>query len=298
MSESSQAAKLRRYRTASYDNARWQAFRPRAGDLFVCAPQKCGTTWTQTILASLIFPDGRLPDAVMTLSPWLESEVFPEQMIAQRLEAQTHRRFIKSHTPADGIPFFPGAKYIVVGRDGRDAFMSLCNHSQKLRPSLRDAMNARADANGLPRQPAWTGDVHEYFRQWLANADLLRHISSFWHRRDDPRLLFVHFNDLKADLSCEMRRIAEFCELEVTDELWPAVVHRCTFDAMSRRGDEIGEFERGYAGGWESFLFKGTNNRWRGVLDAEELACYASRVSQFLTPDAARWLEHGRHAQS
>ena len=44
------------------------------------------------------------------------------------LEAQKHRRFVKSHLAADGLRFFPQAKYIVVGRDTRDVFMSLWNH--------------------------------------------------------------------------------------------------------------------------------------------------------------------------
>ncbi len=45
----------------------------------------------------------------------------PADVMHPMLEAQTHRRFMKSHTAADGIPFFDDAKYIVVGRDGLDA---------------------------------------------------------------------------------------------------------------------------------------------------------------------------------
>ena len=49
---------LKPYRTAVYDNRRWARFTPRAADIFVCTPPKCGTTWTQTIVNSLIFQDG------------------------------------------------------------------------------------------------------------------------------------------------------------------------------------------------------------------------------------------------
>ena len=35
---------------------------------------------------------------------------------------------MKSHLAADGLRFFPQAKYIVVGHDTRDVFMSLFNH--------------------------------------------------------------------------------------------------------------------------------------------------------------------------
>src|SRR5207245_5576047 len=61
---------LRPYRTAVFDNRRWAGFEPRPGDIFVCTPPKCGTTWTQAIVASLLWPDGQAPGPVMTISPW------------------------------------------------------------------------------------------------------------------------------------------------------------------------------------------------------------------------------------
>ncbi|NQX94559.1 MAG: sulfotransferase domain-containing protein [Erythrobacter sp.] len=34
---------------------------------------------------------------------------------------------MKTHTPLDGLPYYPEAKYLCVTRDPRDAFMSLPN---------------------------------------------------------------------------------------------------------------------------------------------------------------------------
>ena len=62
---------LRPYRWAVSDNRRWKHFEYRPGDIFVCTPPKCGTTWMQTILASLLWPDGDIPGQVMTISPWI-----------------------------------------------------------------------------------------------------------------------------------------------------------------------------------------------------------------------------------
>lgn len=287
---------LRPYRHAVFDNRRWAEFTARPGDIFVCTPPKCGTTWTQTIVASLLWPDGKAPGPVMALSPWIEFEVFPMEVVRETIEAQTHRRFMKSHTPADGIPFFDDAKYIVVGRDGRDAFMSMCNHLDKFKDDVRGQLNLRASADGVPPMPGWEGDYHGYFRTWMDEAFHSVHIASFWERRYDPRILFVHFNDLKADLVGEMRRIATFLDVAVPEALWPAVVQRCTFDAMRERAAEIGEFEIAFEGGAKSFLFKGTNGRWRDVLTADEVAAYAKRVAELLPPDAVAWLERGRTA--
>ncbi len=47
------------YRSAIIDSSRWAAYNHRPGDILVCAPPKCGTTWMQTIVASLLWPDGK-----------------------------------------------------------------------------------------------------------------------------------------------------------------------------------------------------------------------------------------------
>ncbi len=293
---STDLSRLTPYRTAVFDNRRWSGFSERPGDIFVCTPPKCGTTWTQAIVASLLWPDGKAPAPVQMLSPWIEFELIPAGAVRTTLEAQTHRRFMKTHTPADGIPFFPDAKYLVVGRDGRDAFMSMCNHLERFKEDVRAGLNARAAADGVPLMPGWNGDVHGFFAQWLAEGFHLAHIASFWKLRADPRVLFVHYNDLKADLAGEMRRIADFLAIAVPDALWPEVVERCTFEAMRARSAEIGMFEIAFEGGAESFLFKGTNGRWRDVLTRDELEAYAKRVAASLPADAATWLERGRRS--
>ena len=288
-------SRLTPYKSAVSDNARWSDFEARPGDIFVCTPAKCGTTWTQTIVASLLWPDGPAPKSVMELSPWIEFQALPRELVHATLEAQTHRRFMKSHTPADGIPFFPEAKYLVVARDGRDAFMSLCNHMERFK--LVGMLNERALADGTPQIEGWTGDVHTYFAKWLEKSDHFHHLGTFWERRRDPRILLLHYNDLKADLAGEMRRIAEFLGIDVPASRWSAVVERCTFDGMRARPEEIGEMDFAFEGGVKGFLFKGTNGRWRDVLTADELEAYAKWVAAQVPPDAAEWIERGGRAQ-
>jgi aryl sulfotransferase len=286
---------LKPYRSAISDNRRWARFDPRPGDVYVCTPPKCGTTWTQTIVHSLMWPDGGGPLPVMTVAPWLEAEFNVLDETLALLAAQPHRRQIKTHTPADGIPFFDDARYIFVARDGRDAFMSWCNHRANMKRGIVDEVNQRALADGIPPMPQWDGDVHGFFAQWITDGALFRHVLTFWQRRSAPNLLLLHYNDLKSDLDGEMRRIADFLGLHVAAASWPAAVARCRFEAMQARGDEIGSF-RLFEGGSKSFLFKGSNGRWRDVLSADELARYGKRVAEILPPDAADWLEYGKEA--
>lgn len=57
---------------------------------------------------------------VAEMSPWLDCRFPSDEEKLAVVAAQTHRRFIKSHLPVDALVFSPEAKYIYVGRDGRD----------------------------------------------------------------------------------------------------------------------------------------------------------------------------------
>ena len=284
---------MKSYNTAVFDNARWQGFEPREGDIFVCTPPKCGTTWTQTIVVNLLFPNGDAPGSVMQLSPWIEAKYMPAEAVHAMLAAQTHRRVMKTHTPADGIPWYPQARYLFVCRDGRDAFMSLVNHVERLRHV--DAINAQAVQDGVPPLPDFDGDLHKFFDVWMDQTELFFDItSSYWQRNGQSNLLFVHFDDLKKDLGGEMRRIAEFLDIEVSPDRWLEVIERCTFESM--RGDEamVGDMSEGFEGGTKGFLHKGTNGRWRDILNHEEVSRYELRLREEMPEVAADWVTNGR----
>ena len=76
-------------------------------------------------------------------------------------------------------------------------------------------------------------------------------------------MLFVHYNDMKADLDGEMRRVADFLGIPVDESRWAEQVAACTFAGMKARADEIADFESHFVGGADTFLYKGTNGRWQ-----------------------------------
>ena len=61
----------------------------------------------QMICALLIFQRPELPAPLWHLSPWLDHTIAPPDDVYARLAGQPHRRFIKTHTPLDGIPLRP-----------------------------------------------------------------------------------------------------------------------------------------------------------------------------------------------
>ena len=57
------------------------------------------------------------------------------------VEAQTHRRLLKTHLPVDALRFSPQAKYLYIGRDGRDVVWSMYNHHVNANQSWYDGFN-------------------------------------------------------------------------------------------------------------------------------------------------------------
>ena len=280
------------YRHVLWDTRRWASFEPRPGDIFVCTPAKCGTTWTQTIVAMLLFPDGNLPGPVMEIAPWFDARFDPVDEVAAMLKAQAHRRSIKTHTPADGIPLRDDASYIVVGRDGRDACMSFLNHAASLRPDVMMELAQSAVAGGLVRDPVPAPlDPHGFFAWWLENGSFFAFLKSYWEIREQPNVLFLHYDDLKADLEGQVRRIAAFLCIAIDEMQLPGILQRCSFQWMRDNADRIGELERIFVGGGQSFFYKGTNDRWRDVLTAAELARYDELSRAAMPADLKAWVD-------
>src|SRR6185503_10024471 len=176
-------------------------------------------------------------------SPWVDSRFHgPLEPMLANLEAQRHRRFIKSHLAADGLRFFPHAKYIVVGRDTRDVFMSFFNHysgyTDMMYQLLNDADRPGAELPHCPATPRelWPRWISEGWFDWEPDGwpfwSHHHHLSTWWRARHQPNVLFVHYADLLADTEGEMRRLANFCAIDVEEHRWPAITAAVQIDQM------------------------------------------------------------------
>lgn len=112
---------------------------------------------------------------------------------------------------------------------------------------------------------------------------------------DEANMLLVHYADMKKDLDGEMRRIAEFLDIEVAEELWPKLVDAARFDSMKGKAAELMPTASDiWQGGGDTFLHKGTNGRWRDVANKEDLDVYDARVKAEFPPELSHWIEFGR----
>jgi aryl sulfotransferase len=293
--------RLHIYQNRAWNSSHWDGFKPRTDDIIIATSPKAGTTWVQAIVANLIFQDQEMPAPIWQMSPWIDRRRGAVEERLSRLEAQTHRRFIKTHLPLDCLIFYPAVKYIYVGRDGRDCFMSYWHHHRLMKP-VGEAQDPI---------PALPDDIHDFYRDWIAkisspqesdryhNWSVLYHVRTWWEYRHLPNILLVHFNDLLSDLEGQVRTIAQYLDIEVKEAILPTVVDNCTFKSMKRNAENITPGGGSYfIGGAKRFFHKGTNGRWKGVLSAGEIALYEKAVSKILSAECARWLEQGQTALS
>jgi aryl sulfotransferase len=289
--------KTRELHSHHFDSTAWNEFRFRDDDIVIATYAKAGTTWTQQIVAQLLF-GGDATIEVAEMSPWLDLRVPPKEVKLPLVEAQTHRRFLKTHLPVDALRFSPKAKYLYIARDGRDVVWSMYNHHANANDTWYKALNDTPGRVGPPleRPPA---DIRQYWRDWMDRDGhpfwpFWENVRSWWEIRELPNVLFLHFANLKKDMPGEMRRIAAFLDIPIDESKWPAIVEHCTFDWMKKNATKTvplgGAF---WDAGAEVFINKGENGRWQSVLTAEDCAEYEARAVAELGPDCARWLATG-----
>jgi aryl sulfotransferase len=281
----------------SIDSTRWDSFRFRDGDIIAGTWAKAGTTWVQQILGQLIF-GGAEDIPVYDISLWVEHRSRAKAELERLLELQQHRRFMKTHLPADAVPISSKARYIYLARDGRDVLWSWFNHHSKMTPFAYLILNRTPGRVGPPLEPP-DPDIRKYFHDWLDRDGFplwpfWSHVRSWWDIRDRPNVLLLHFNDLKNDLPGSMRRIASFIGVHVEEQQWPTLVSHCTFDYMKENASRLSSvLESSFAGGSKDFVNKGTNGRWRDVLTADDIGKYERLALENLGPECARWLASG-----
>jgi aryl sulfotransferase len=300
---------MRHYHGFMADSSRWQRFRLRPDDVIITTPSKCGTTWTQQIVAMLLRNTVNLPP-IGTISPWLDMLVRSEEEVFGLLEAQTERRFIKTHTPLDGLPFVPSVTYIAVIRHPLDVALSDRDHASNMlrarADELREAMSGRyepaTERDEPPDDPAdylrWFIDNHEQPTGSGPNGleDYCQQVRTYWDARDESNVHLFHYADLWTDLDVEMRRIAGILGVPIDEARWPEFVEAATLDAMrARASDTAPDAHLGLWQAPEQFFRVGGSRNWAKLLARDDVAHFEARLHELAT-DATPWITSGRRA--
>jgi aryl sulfotransferase len=311
------------YQSPGEDSGRWLGFRFRPGDIVISTRRKSGTTWVQMICALLIFQTPELPEPLGDLSPWLDNMAMPHDFVYAQLGEQQHRRFIKTHTPLDGIPLDPRVTYIVTARHPLDTFVSLCRHNEIIGPppdSIGPPPERRPTGQSRPpmppkpprplkplrppappKPPASREALHDALLRWIADDDdprrypdslpgVMWHLSDAWARRGEPNVLLVRYDDLLVDLEGQMRWLAGKLGIAVPEQAWPALTQAATFERMRNRADDLVPIPPGISVDTALFFRRGTSGAGREILSDEEMAAYYARAARLAPPDMLEWL--------
>ncbi len=278
---------------AQVDSTIWNRFEFRDDDIIIANWPKSGCTWLQQIVGQLIFA-GDDDVAVSRVSPWVELAVSSQSFTLARLRAQTHRRFMKTHLPVDALVYSAKARYIYIGRDGRDVAWSAFNHFRRLRTRWYEAMRERSARFGRPMSDP-PRDFRQFFNRWLEDGypfwPFWQHVRSWWEIRQLPNLMLIHFSDLRDRLPHNIRRIAEFLGLTISADRWPSILQHCSLQYMTQHaarllphGNEV------FAGGAPAFFSGGGRPGWQRELDAHDLRRYEDALQSHLPERCAEWL--------
>lgn len=304
-------AERARYRTLISDNSRWDSFDFHDGDIVISTAPKCGTTWMQMLCALLVFQVARFDRPLTDISPWLDMQTSDLQTVVALLDAQQHRRFVKTHTPLDGLPFDDRVTYVVVGRDPRDVALSMDHHwrnidfgavlrAREAAVGLDDLGEHVPHASSVPRPE----DRQLVFRHWVDDPtpigqvasslqSTLHHAGTFWREQGRDNVVLFHYSDLQSDLVGEMQRLASVLGIDVSERRLGELARAATFDAMKSRAEELApDVTNAIWLDTQNFFHRGESGQWR-ELPTDDLRHYEERVRELAPPDLAAWIHAG-----
>ena len=267
---------------------RWEMFTPREGDIVVCTPPKSGSTWVQGILALLISGNPAVDADISNNAPWLDIGVPDAAEVFNRLEAQTQRRQIKTHTPFDGIPIWDELRYVSTYRHPIDSHFSFRRHVEN--------MTAEVLTDVFPT------DISTGFRIFLEGehfdgsslVSIVDHYRSALALAGQENILRLHYADMRRAPAESIQKIATHIGISHPTELMANLIAAATFDSMKANADRFAVAARqGFWSKDSNFFDSGSSNKWVGKLTADDLAAYDARMNQLLPTEERHWLEWG-----
>ena len=236
------------------------------------------------------------PRPLAQLSPWMDHLIAAPEQVYARLAIQDHRRFIKTHTPLDGIPLDPRATYIVTARQPLDMAVSLYHQGDNIDRARLRQLTAQPEPTTPPplRQP-----LHEWLLEWIVNDAAPR---SIWTRCPGSCGTFpMPGPDPQAE------RLASALRQSVRRLGGPdALARRSARDSRSGAGLALacasGHVQNmaarahtlvpaaGILKSNAAFFRRGTSGEGRQILSDEEVAAYYARAAQLAPADMLTWL--------
>lgn len=275
------------------DNRRWDHITLRADDVLVVTPPKSGTTWMQTIVALLLSGDPDVETELAVKMPWIDIRLREIDEVAARVEAMTHRRCLKSHTPLNGLPYHTEAQYICVYRHPLDAHFSFLKQLRNIPMGFFNAFYPDGDPETTFRR-FLDGAAEGFDMDAMPLALIIHHFKAACALADRPNVTMFHYADMTRDLAGTFAQVAVLLGVSHPSSLMAQLVEAARFENMQAAADRYVPFAMtGSAEVNRAFFHSGTSGKWMGKLSAQQLDGYDDVMKKKLSVEDRRWLEQG-----
>ena len=190
------------------------SFRPRPSDVLIATYPKSGTTWMQQIVHGLRTGGDMDFDEITAAAPWIE--MAHDMGIDLDADQAAEPRAFKTHWRGDEVP--QGCRYIVVIRDPRDVAVSFYHF-------FEDWMFESGSI-------ALDEFIRDFFIPGSRSGRYWEHLLSWWEYRSRNDTLLLSFEDMKADLSGTVQRVAVFLQLDVSPKTLDIATRQATIGFM------------------------------------------------------------------
>lgn len=248
----------------------------------------------QSICGLLIFGDPEAEITYAELSPWIEfrlSSKSIETRLAQ-LSAQTHQRYVKSHSPLDGVPYFEDCTYLVCHRHPLDVHFSMWHHVQNM--NLDQIDHLYTDDTAANFEAFLTNGIEDEGLDQPSLELIAHHLKTARAIAHLPNVHMFHYATMSHDLHGQMQRVAAAIGASHPPELFDKLVAKATFKSMKANAVRTAP---GVAGGLykdpSAFFNSGTGRKWAGKLNEVQIANYNARIAALLSVEDVRYLEVG-----
>jgi len=213
----------------------FRTYSPTSHDVFVAAYVKSGTNWMMQIAHQLAFHGQAEYEHIHSVVPWpdvtlsgpLRHYAIPVEDPSVWMASPEQKRVIKTHFDWDQLPYSEKARYIIVIRDPKDVFVSSYYFFVKDGPLsfTRFSVDTWYKVFLSKSLGPWSS--------WSTNT------AGYWAQRHRPNVLIVSFKSMKRDLRGTVRRVADFMDVRVSDQVIERVCEKASFDYMKRIDDKF-----------------------------------------------------------
>ncbi len=251
------------------------SFDARPDDVWVASYPRSGTTWTQVIAYLIVTGETEFHFRHLAeVSPWWERSLAHREDAVAELRAMATPRVLKTHLPYGWLP--AGARYLYVWRNPEDVAVSYYHLYR--------------------RYLGYDGAFEDFFERFLRGdvqyKSWFRHVAGWRAHEGDPRVLFIPYDEMRAETPQWVRRIADFLGVTLSDARCDEIVKQTDFGSMKAAEDKFDfaselAMQRRIAEG--AFLREGKVRRGEGYLSDEQRATLERERSRQVPLPAVEW---------